>query len=329
METTCATRVLRALVASAACSLISIHGQAQDWPARAVKVIIPLPPGGSIDPLVRVVSRRLQQRSGQAFVIENRPGGASLIGAQAVLREPRDGYTLFAPGSSVATWRIFNKDAPVDLIKDFHPVTRLNTSSFAVVTHVAVPAKTLHEFIAYAKSNPAKMNYGSASGGIIMLSTEWFKQLAGINVVHVMYKGAADMRPALLENHIQLLFDNADFHSQQAKLGKVRILAVTTEKRNSMLPEVPTVAELGFPGFVAGSWTGVFVGSGTPREVIAKIYSTFAEAMNTDEYRDLLQKLGGGGYGPGGETPAEFERLLEAEMKTWEKVVRTAGIAAP
>lgn len=297
---------------------------AQDYPSRPVKVIVPYSPGSTLDAVVRFVSQQFQAKTGQPAVVEYKPGAGAIIGAQAVLAEPRDGHTLYTPGASVATWKIFNKEATVDLRRDFTPVTPFYTVGYMVVTNASVPAKTLQEFIAYAKANPRKLNYGQ-SNGAFMLSMELLMRMTGMELVQVPYKAGADAKRGLLGNEVQVILDNDAFHVQMMKEGKERILAVTSPQRIPNIPDIPTVQEAGVRDYLAGSWTGVFVAAGTPAPVVNRIYGVVRGAIESEEYRALLGKIGFGNQ-PGGTPPADWAKQIDAETRAYEDVATRLGL---
>jgi len=299
---------------------------AQEYPSRPVKFLIPYLPGSTLDAVVRIVSRHFQERTRQPAVVEYKPGAGAVVGAQAVLNDPRDGHTVFTPGPTVATWKIFNKEATVDLKREFIPVTSFYSVSYMVVTNSEVPVRTLGEFMALAKASPRKLNYGT-SGGAMMLNMERLSRLAGAELVQVPYKAGADMKVGLMNNQVQLVLDNDAFHIAQSRAGKERILAVTGRQRIANIPDVPTVEEAGVRGYTAGSWTGAFVAAGTPDATVRRIYALLREAIDSTEYRDLLQKVGIGNVA-GGQPPTEWAKELDTEMRAYEETAGRLGFVS-
>jgi tripartite-type tricarboxylate transporter receptor subunit TctC len=305
-------------------ALAGSPANSQDYPARPIKIIVPLAPGGLADTLARIVSQRMAEASGQAVVVENRPGGAGAIGAEAAVRSPADGYTFFLGGISANAVLAHLTKLNFDPAKDFTPVIQIATFPNALVVNPALPVKSVRELVAYAKANPGKLTYASqgnaASGHLV---GEQFKQLAGIAMVHVPYRGAAPAIQDLVAGHVQVMFDSITLQTPLINEGKTRGLAVLTPQRIASIPDVPTMDEAGFGQMQSGTWFGLFAPTGTPRAAIdwANNETRKAFAVETVRQRYLSQ----GTLLPLG-TPEEFATHIAAERKKWGEVIRQANI---
>jgi tripartite-type tricarboxylate transporter receptor subunit TctC len=314
--------VALALAAWAAASL----AQPAAFPSRPVRIVVPFP-GGLADTLARMLAPRMGEALGQPVLVENRPGGSGVIGAQEVLRAPADGHVLFLGhiGTHAINPHIFAKLA-YDADRDFAPVSLLLTVPNLLIVHPAVPAASVRELVAHAKANPGRLSYGSpGSGSSGHLAAELFKSLAGVEIVHVPYKGAAPALQDLLGGQIQLLFDTLAQGLPQARAGKVRALAVTSARRQAVAPEIATMDEQGFPGWETGPWFGFFVRSGTPEPAAQRLHGETVRALQGPEVADRLAAQGAIIVG---NSPAEFAAFIRAESARWGKVVREAGIKA-
>jgi tripartite-type tricarboxylate transporter receptor subunit TctC len=316
-------RILSTALALLSLLLVSPLG-AQTYPTRAVKIIVPLAAGGLSDTLARIVSQRLAEASGQPVVVENRPGGSGAIGMEAVVRAGADGYTLFMGGIStnsvLAHLTKLNFDPATDLVPIIHVATFPNV----LVVHPAVPAKTVRELIAYAKANPGKLanaSQGNAATGHLV--GEQFKQLAGVEMVHVPYRGAALAIQDLIAGHVQVMFDSVTLQAPLIKDGKTRGLAVLAPRRVEAVPEVPTMDEAGFPRMQSGAWFGLFAPKGTPAAAIAWIAAETRKAFAVPEVRQRY--LAQGTTLPLG-TPEEFAQHIAAERAKWGEVIKQAHI---
>jgi tripartite-type tricarboxylate transporter receptor subunit TctC len=322
--------IARALSASAAVALCGIAvlatvpARGQDYPARPIKLIVPLAPGGLADTLARIVSQRLAEASGQAVVVENRPGGAGAVGAEAAARAPADGYTLFMGGLSTNAVLAHLTRLAFDPAKDLLPIIHVATFPNVLVVNPGVPVKSVRELVAYAKANPGKLSYASqgnaASGHLV---GEQFKQTAGIAMVHVPYRGAAPAIQDLIAGHVQLMFDSVTLQMPLIKEDKTRALAVLTAQRLGSLPDVPTMGESGFGQMQSGTWFGMFAPAGTPAEVIAwankETRAAFAGGPVRERYLSLGAALPLG-------SPDEFALHIAAERKKWGDVIHQANI---
>ncbi|MDA8522274.1 Bug family tripartite tricarboxylate transporter substrate binding protein [Acidovorax sp. NCPPB 4044] len=307
-----------------ATALLPRTAAAQAYPSKPVTIIVPFAAGGTTDILARVIAQGLGTELGQSVVVDNRAGAGGNIGGQVAARAPADGYTLFM--GTVGTHAInaaLYKKMPFDPIKDFAPLTRVANVPNLLVANPAQPYKSVQELIAYAKANPGQVNFGSSgSGSSIHLSGELFKSLAKVDMVHVPYKGSAPAVTDLLGNQIAIMFDNMPSAIQHVRSGKLRPLAVTTAKRSPELPDVPTIAEAGVPGYEATSWFGMFAPAGTPAPVVARLNAAIVKVLAQPETKKKLAEQGAEAYG---ETPAQFADFIQKESVKWGKVVRESG----
>jgi tripartite-type tricarboxylate transporter receptor subunit TctC len=296
---------------------------AQSYPVRPIKLIVPLAAAGTGDTLSRTVGEEMARELGQPVVIENKPGAGGLVGTEFVAAAPADGYTLLAVSPShVINPALYVNTKTYDALKSFEPVTVMAYTHQVIVAHPSVAAKDLKELIAYAKKNPGTLNYGSAgTGSATHLNMELFKSMAGVDIVHVPYKGSTQARNDVLSGQVQLAMDGLLPLQPLIKDGRLRPLAITSRKRAQTNPEIPTIGEV-VPGYVSDTWYGIVVPAGTPKDIIAKLQGTAVKALNSPGVRDRLQKLGAE---PVGSTPDEFRKLLEREQALWARVVRDSG----
>ena len=300
---------------------------AQPYPSRPLRLIVPFPPGGAVDAWARIVQTRLGEALGQGVVIENRGGAGGMIGADLVAKAAPDGYTLLVGNVAALAMNVgvYSK-MPYDPVRDFAPVMRTVVVNYALVVHPAVPARTTGELIAHAQANPGKLSYGSAgSGSAPHLATELLKQRAGIDMVHVPYKGGGPMVADLLGGQIQLAIGDQANLMPQVKAGKLRVLAVGSALRSPGYPEVPTIAEAGFPGYEAAAWQGVVAPAGTPVDVVKRLNEALARVMDMP---DVRERLVGAGLDPAGGSPEDFVRYIRAEIAKWSKVAKDVGARA-
>ena len=298
--------------------------QAQEWPARPVKVIVPFPPGGGTDTVARPLTAKLTQLTGQQFVIDNRGGAGGTIGAAAAAKSAADGYTVLLSPVHVAVAVSAYKSLPYDLEKDLQPVTTVAIFPDVLVAAARVPAKTLPELIAYAKANPGKINCGSAGNGTTRhLSCEMFNAAAGIKAEHVPYKGTGPATTALLAGEIDYVFEALGSAAQHIRSGKLKAIAVTSARRSPAFPDVPTAMQQGLPGFEITSWYGLWVPTGTPAAVSQRLHALVLKAFEDPEVRDLWARLGAE---QGGMPPPEFTQFVRNEVQKWGRVVTAAGV---
>lgn len=299
---------------------------AQTYPTRAVRVIVPFAPGGGSDTYARVMATRLPEAFGQQVLVDNRPGGNTVIGAELAARAAPDGYTLFlSTNGTVAINPSLYKKLPYDPVKDFAPVTLVGVGPNVLVVHPSLPAKSVNELIALARAHPGKLSYASSgSGGAPHLAGELFKSMAGVDMVHVPYKGASPATIALLAGHVQVMFAGLGPGIAHIKSGRLRGLGVASAKRNQALPELPAIGEY-LKGYEASSWFAIFVPAGTPRDVIAKLNAEITRVMAR---KDVHQQLMAQGYEAATGTPEQLADLLRQDTVRWAAVIKSAGITA-
>lgn len=298
---------------------------AQTYPDRPIRFIVPFAPGGATDIMARTVAAKLHESWKQPVIVDNRGGGAGNLAAAMAARAAPDGYTWFIGTISTLSTNVATyKKLPYDPLRDFDPVTLTAITPFFVVIHPSLPAKTLGELIAMAKASPGKINYGSSgTGGGAHLVVEYFSMTAGINLFHVPYKGAGPLTTELLAGQVKLAFSQPPSAVPYVKAGKLRALATTHAKRVSQLPDVPTMAEAGLPGFDASSWQGILLPRGVPGALQEKILAEVRRILHTPE---MQERLTAEGSEPGGVSPAEFRKHMEREIAKWTTVAQKLGI---
>ena len=296
---------------------------AQDYPARPVRMIVPFAAGGPADVYARFLAQRLQEALGQPFVVDDRPGGGSVIGTDAVAKSPADGYTLLVMSNTHTVNESLMPNKPFVLMRDFVGVAPINSSDLVLVVHPSVKANTIAELIAQAKAEPGRMSYASSGPGTpYHMAGELFKSMAGVDILHVPYKGSAGARTDVLGGQVQMMFDAVTVMNQHAREGKVKALGTSGTTRSSVLPGVPTIAEAGVPGYETTIWLGVMAPKGTPAAVVAKLNTEIGRIVSRQDVRDDWAKQGAA---PMTMTPAEFSRHLEQDIAKWERIVRISG----
>ena len=305
--------------------LAELSALAQGYPARPVRIIVGFPPGGPTDIAARPIGQWLSERLGQQFVIENRPGAGSNIGTEAVVRSPPDGYTLLLAYSSNAINATLYDKLNFNFIRDIAPVASISRETTVMVVHPSFPAKTVPEFVAYAKANPGKINFASGGNGTPPhVVGELFKMMAGVNLVHVPYRGGAPAVADLLGGQVQVVFASPSISIEHIRAGKLRALAVTTATRSAALPDVPTVGDF-LSGFEASVWLGIGAPKNTPAEIIEKLNREVNAALADPKMKARLADLGSTVLGG---SPSDFGRLIADETEKWGKVIRAANIKA-
>jgi len=296
---------------------------AQDWPQRPSRVIVPFTAGGNTDSIARLGAEWLAQRLGQPVLVENRPGANGSIAAEFVMRAPADGYTmLMATPSQLAILPAMTM-TPYDSLKDFAPISIVGVNPFALAVHNSVPAKSLKEFVALVKARPGEIAFASAGNGAVShLTMALFIARAGLSMNHIPYKGGSVAVTEVLGGHVPAYFGNLAEIVPQARAGKLRALAVSSEKRARQLPDVPTVAEQGFPGFQTNTWNGFVAPAKTPAAVINRVAGEIALAARDPKFIQALDQIG---VDPVGNTPAEFAKVIEASIKLWAEAVKLSG----
>jgi tripartite-type tricarboxylate transporter receptor subunit TctC len=318
-------RILRLAAGAAALPAISRMSWAQAYPTRPVRIIVPSPAGGSGDVTARLVAQRLTDRLGQQFVVENRPGAGTNIGTEAVVRAPPDGYTLLLVGSSNAINTALYDKLNFNFIRDIAPIAGIMRVPNVMVVNLSVPAKTVAEFIAYAKANPGKLNMASAGNGTPQhIYGELFKVMTGVNIAHVPYRGNALALTDLLGGQVQVMFDSMPNSIEYIRAGALRALAVTTATRSEALPDLPTVGDF-LPGYEASTWYGVGIPKNTPTNIIEKLNKEVNAALADPKMKARLAELGGAVLP---RSPADFGKLIADETEKWGKVIRAANIKA-
>ncbi len=315
-------RFLQLAAIAAAASALPRPGLALDYPVRPVRWVVGYPPGGPQDIVARLLGQFLSERFGQQFIVENRSGAGGNIGAEAVINAPPDGYTMLLVGSPNAINATLYEKLNFVFLRDIVPVASIGRVPLVMEVHPSVPAKTVPEFIAYAKANPGKMNYASAGNGTPQhVSGELFKIMAGVNMLHVPYRGAAPAVTDMISGHVQVMFDPMPTSIEQIKAGRLRPLAVTTAKRAEVLPDLPTVSE-SLPGFAADTWYGAGVPRNTPVEIVDALNKEINAVLGDARVKARLGDLGATVLVG---TPADFGRMLADETEKWGRVVKASG----
>jgi len=321
----------RSLVAASAAALCLVAGgaavaQATPYPSKPIKWIVPFPPAGAMDVIARTLGEHMGRSLGQTFVIENKPGAGGNIGVDAVAKSAPDGYTMMIVANGMAVNKFLYGKLTYDPVKNFEPVSLLAVVPNVLVTQASSPAKTVSDVVAKAKSQPGKMTYASAGNGTsIHLAGELFASMAQVDLLHVPYKGSGPAVTDLIGGQVDYMFDSVTSAMPHIQSGKLRAIAVTTSKRSTALPNVPTIAEAGLPGYELAPWFAVYMPAGTPKPIIAKIHDALLAAMKLPEVQKRLAAIGAE---PIGSTPEQLAGHLDAEMVKWAKIIRDRGIRA-
>ena len=297
---------------------------AANYPSKPIRIVVPFPAAGTTDILARAVGNEMQKAWGQPVVVENRPGAGGNLGSDVVAKAAPDGYTLLVGAVSPQAINVtLYPRMPYDVMRDFAHITLIAVVPNLLEVHPSVPVKTVKELIDLAKAKPGQLAYASSgSGTSIHLSAELFKSMAGVDMLHIPYKGSAPAITDLMAGQVQLMFDNLPSSIAQVKAGRLRAIAVTTLTRSPALPDVPTIAESGLPGYDASSWFGMHAPAGTPKDIVNKIHGVVAKALRTPE---MIERLSTQGAQPVGNTPEEFTEFVRAEIAKWAKVVKASG----
>lgn len=297
-----------------------------NYPQRAVRIVVPSSPGGGTDILARVLADHFAKTLGGQFFVENRPGAGQSIGIEAVARSAPDGYTIVMVASTLALNPIMFKNIRYDPVKDFAPISMIASAPLVIVANLGLPAKSINELMQLARSRPGQLNYASSGTGTIAhLSAELFNAMAKIKLQHVPYKGTGPALTDVLSGQVQLMFNSAVSILPQVRANRLRALAVTSTKRIAPLPDVPSVAEAGVPGYEAASWYGVLAPARTPRNIIDRLHAEIAKAVRAPDVHD---RLAGEGAEPVGNSPEAFAAFIARELQRWAKVIQDAGIRA-
>lgn len=305
------------------CTMLHAH----TYPTRSVRFVVPVAPGGATDILTRTLAQRLTAAWGQSVLVDNRPGGGSNVGFEVAALAPADGYTLLMAQPAFTVNVSLYKKLAYDPLRDFAAITLAATSANVLVIHPSVPAYSLKDFIALAKSKPGQLNYASSGNGTTgHLSGELFKTLTGVSITHVPYKGAGVSVTDLLGGHVDLAFLSLPSVVPQLKAKRLRALAITSAKRSALMPDIPAFAEAGLPGYDVSGWYGVVTRSGVPKEIVVRLHTDISRALAQS---DVVQSLAASGLEAArANTPEEFSAFLRAEISKWAKVVKTAAAKA-
>lgn len=316
-------RIRSALVVAIACALAA-PAVAQTWPVRPVRIIVPFAPGGGVDTVTRFLAQKLGEQTSGSFVVDNRPGGAAVLGTELAARAAPDGYTLLTSAPEFSINPSMRSKLPYDPFRDFAYISQLTAGQFMLASHPSVPVKTVKQLIALAKARPGKLNYGSSgAGGINHLAGALFQSMTGIRWVHVPFKGAGPATIGLIGGHIDFVFASTTGLVGPAKAGKVRAIAVTGPKRFTELPEVPTIAESGVPGYNVTGWYGFYAPAGTSAEIVRRLHAEARRGLNSP---DVTEKLTKTGNVPVVSSPEEFAAFVRAEIAKWAKVIKESGL---
>ncbi len=326
-------RMFLSVVAAAVAAISTTGALAQggssadsSYPTKPIRIVVPLTAGGPTDLLARIVGQQLGEKLGQTVIIENRPGAGGNIGAELVAKAAPDGYTLFmgTSGPLSINGSLYNK-LPYNPATDFAPIVLIASAPFVVATHPSLPAKSVKELIDLARSKPGQLNFGAVSGSAAHLATELFKSMAGLDMVHIAYKGAAPATNDLVAGQIQLSFASTPGVMPSVKAGKLTALAVTSAKRMTELPQIPTLAESGLPGYEASVWYGLAAPAKTPQAIVVRLNTEINKILQD---RDVRQKLLANDFEPAGSTPEQFDAFIKAETAKWAKIVKSSGAKA-
>jgi tripartite-type tricarboxylate transporter receptor subunit TctC len=317
--------MLRALLALLLLSA-GPHAWSQAYPTKAIKIVVPYGVGGPADIYARFLGAKLQDTMGQPFVVEDRPGAGSIVGTDYVAKSAADGYTLLMMSNTHTVNETLIPKKPFELMRDFAPITGVNYSDLLMVIHPSVPASSLKEFIALAKSKPGGMNYASSGNGTpYHMAGELFKALAGVDLVHIPHKGSDGARNSILGGQVQMMFDAVPTMAANARAGKVKALATSGKSRSPVTPDLPTLAEAGVAGYESGIWLGLMAPAGTPRPVLERLNAEANKVINSPEVKAAWVKQG---VFPMGMSIDQFDKFLREEIVKWAKVVKVSGAKA-
>jgi len=304
--------------------LASLAAAAQNYPAKPVKVVVPYAVGGSADVYGRFLAAKLSETMGQAFVIENRPGGGAVIGTDAVAKSAPDGYTVLVMSNTHTVNETLIPKKPYDLLKDLAPVTGINSQDLLLVAAPGVKATNLREFIALAKSQPGKLNYASSGPGTpYHMAGELFKHMAGVDIVHVPHKGSDQARTAVLGGQVDMMFDAISTIVQHVNAGKLKALGTSGKSRSAVTPNIPTIAEAGVPGYEATIWLGLMAPAGTPKPILDRLSAEVNKVINSPDVKDNWSRQGAV---PMGMTPEQFGAFIREDVAKWAKLVKETGM---
>jgi tripartite-type tricarboxylate transporter receptor subunit TctC len=320
--------MIRAFAAIAAACIVALgpEAHAQAYPSRPVRIVVPFAAGGPADIYARFLGERLQAAMGQPFVVENRPGGGAVVGTDAVAKSPPDGYTLLMMSNTHTVNESLIADKPYQLLRDLVPVAPVNYSDLVMVVHPSVPANTLAEFLALAKAKPGALNYASSGPGTpYHMAGELFKAMAGVNIVHVPYKGSSGARTDILGGQVQMMFDAITTMAPNVRAGKLKALGTSGRTRSTVLPEAPTVSEAGVPGYEAVIWLGLMAPAGTPKPVVERLNAEITRATSAPATREAWARQGATAMSM---TTEEFARFMREDIEKWARIVKLSGARA-
>ena len=296
---------------------------ADTWPGKPIRMILAVPAGATPDVTARLVMPGLSQLLGQPLVADNRGGAGGLIGAELAAKAAPDGYTLFISSPGALTILPHLRKVPYDTLRDFTPVSLISVGPFVLITHASVPVKTVKELIALARAQPGKLNYASAGNGVANhLAMELFKQMAGVDIVHVPYKGAPQAVTDVLAGHMNMMFNSIAPIVAHIRAGRVQVLGISSSKRSSQLPDVPTISEAGVPGYEAENWFGLFAPARTPQRIVARLNEAVVKIVRSPEIQAQFTALGADAVG---NSPEEFAAFVRRDMERYARVVRLSG----
>jgi len=319
-------RLAQSLLAASLAFASALPASGQTYPAKPVRIIVPFAAGGPADIYARFVGQKLQEVLGQAFVVEDRPGGGSVIGTDAVAKSPADGYTLLLMSNTHTVNESLIPAKPFDLMRDFVPVSPINYSDLVLVVHPSVAANNLKELLALVKSKPHQLNYASSGPGTpYHMAGELFKAMAGLDIVHVPYKGSSGARTDILGGQVQMMFDAITTMAPNVRAGKLKAFGTTGKTRSSVLPEVPTVAEAGVPAYEATIWLGIMAPAATPRPIVERLNAEIRKIVNNAEVKDAWGKQGAA---PMSMSIEEFGQYMREDIAKWANVVKISGAKA-
>jgi len=299
---------------------------AQSYPTKSVRIVVPFAAGGPADNYARFIGQRLGEALGQPFVVDNKPGAGSIIGTDIVAKAPADGYTLLMMSNTHTVNETLIPSKPFVLMRDFVPVAPVNYSDLLLVAHPSLPVKNLQDVLRLAKERPGKLNYASSGPGTpYHMAGELFKSLAGIYLVHIPYRGSSGARTDIIGGQVDLMFDAVTTMAEQARMGKVRAIATSGRQRSQVLPDVPTLAEAGVPGYEATIWLGLMAPRGTPAAVVSQLNAAVSKIVGQPEVRQLWVRQGAT---PMLMSPQEFDKYMQEDIAKWARVIRSAGIKA-
>ncbi len=314
---------MRRLFTALCCVLSSGALLAQDYPIKPVRIIVPFATGGPADVYARAVAQRLTESLGQAFIVDNRPGGGAVVGTDAAAKSPPDGYTLLMMSNAQTVNETLIPNKPYALLRDFVPVAPVNYSDLVLVAHPSVPANTLREFIAAAKASPKAMTFASSGPGTpYHMAGELLKAMAGIDLLHVPYKGSSGARTDIVAGHVNVMFDAITTMAAQVKAGKIKALATSGKTRSTVMPEVPTLGESGVPGYESVIWLGIMAPTNTPRAVVDKLNSEITKAVTRADVKADWAKQGAT---PMQMTPDAFAKYVKEDIDKWAHIVKVSG----